>query len=79
MIHRDIKPANLMRTADGLVKVVDFGLSKPTAAADDPRNAVTMAGQILGTPQYMRPSSSSRPNSMRRRHLQPRRDSVPNC
>ena len=55
MIHRDIKPANLMRTADGLVKVVDFGLSKATAAADDPRNAVTMAGQILGTPQYMSP------------------------
>jgi serine/threonine protein kinase len=55
MIHRDIKPENLMLTADGLVKVVDFGLSKLLDDADDTRTAVTKAGQILGTPQYMSP------------------------
>jgi len=55
MVHRDIKPENLMRTKDGIVKVVDFGLSKLTEAADDTRTAVTKAGQILGTPHYMSP------------------------
>ena len=55
MIHRDIKPENLMQTKDGIVKVVDFGLSKLTDAANDTRTAVTKQGQILGTPQYMSP------------------------
>lgn len=55
MIHRDIKPENLMLTADGQVKVVDFGLSKLLDASHDTRTAVTKAGQILGTPQYMSP------------------------
>ena len=55
MVHRDIKPENLMQTKDGLVKVVDFGLSKLVDAANDTRTAVTKQGQILGTPQYMSP------------------------
>lgn len=55
MIHRDIKPENLMMTKDGQVKVVDFGLSKLLDGSQDTRTAVTKAGQILGTPQYMSP------------------------
>jgi serine/threonine protein kinase len=55
LIHRDIKPDNLMLTADGAVKVVDFGLSKLHDTAGDQHSAVTQAGQILGTPQYMSP------------------------
>jgi serine/threonine protein kinase len=55
MIHRDIKPENLMMTKDGQVKVVDFGLSKLLDSSQDTRSAVTKAGQILGTPQYMSP------------------------
>jgi len=55
MVHRDIKPENLMLTKDGIVKVVDFGLSKLVEATDDTRTAVTKAGQILGTPHYMSP------------------------
>jgi len=55
LIHRDIKPDNLMLTADGSVKVVDFGLSKLQDSAQDHHSAVTRAGQILGTPQYMSP------------------------
>lgn len=55
MVHRDIKPENLMQTKEGVVKVVDFGLSKLVDAANDTRTAVTKQGQILGTPQYMSP------------------------
>ena len=55
MIHRDIKPENLMLTKDGSVKVVDFGLSKLLDSSHDPQKAITKAGQILGTPQYMSP------------------------
>ena len=55
MVHRDVKPENLMLTKDGLVKVVDFGLSKLVDAANDTRTAVTKQGQILGTPHYMSP------------------------
>jgi len=55
MIHRDIKPANLMLTRSGDVKVVDFGLSKILNTSDNLRDAMTHAGQLLGTPQYMSP------------------------
>ncbi len=55
LIHRDIKPDNLMLTEEGSVKVVDFGLSKLQDSAQDTHAAVTKAGQILGTPQYMSP------------------------
>ncbi|MEZ6129447.1 MAG: serine/threonine-protein kinase [Planctomycetaceae bacterium] len=55
LVHRDIKPDNLMLTPEGVVKVVDFGLSKLVDATNDTREATTKAGAILGTPQYMSP------------------------
>jgi len=57
LIHRDIKPANLFLCRYGrdvdFVKVLDFGLARPTRPATDPR--LTMDGMRLGTPGYMAP------------------------
>ncbi len=50
VLHRDIKPANLMIQSDGKVWVMDFGVAK---AFED--MAVSMTGDIVGTPRYMAP------------------------
>jgi Tol biopolymer transport system component len=67
IIHRDLKPANIKLTADGQVKVLDFGLAKALsddASAQDISNsptismAATKAGLILGTAAYMAPEQA---------------------
>ena len=63
IIHRDIKPENVMLRADGLVKVLDFGLAKLTAmGASDPDAATrisdTQPGMIMGTVGYMSPEQA---------------------
>src|SRR2546422_3537816 len=68
-IHRDLKPANIKLTADGKVKVLDFGLAKafdtePRNPSSDPANSPTLtisatrAGMILGTAGYMSPEQA---------------------
>ena len=50
LVHRDIKPENILLTADGQVKVADFGLSRTMA-----ESRATQANVLLGTAHYVAP------------------------
>ncbi|MEU5444638.1 serine/threonine-protein kinase [Streptomyces griseofuscus] len=52
VVHRDIKPGNLLLSADGTLKIGDFGIA---SILDDPSAALTATGQVLGTSVYLAP------------------------
>ncbi len=50
VIHRDVKPSNIHVLPDGSAKLLDFGLARVTRA-----DALTVTGDVMGTPYYMSP------------------------
>lgn len=64
VIHRDLKPENILITADGRVKILDFGLAKQAAVAEAGNRTqsimagATNPGTVLGTVFYMSPEQA---------------------
>jgi serine/threonine protein kinase/DNA-binding response OmpR family regulator len=61
IIHRDIKPANLLRDSKGVIKVADLGLARfndPLGRQGDGASAITQAGTIMGTVDFMPPEQA---------------------
>lgn len=71
VVHRDIKPENILLDRQGRVKVADFGLAKIVGQAERVSAAkgqatvhvaaITEAGKVVGTPDYMAPEQLTRP------------------
>ena len=55
IIHRDIKPQNIMVLPNGVVKLMDFGIARPTEGLDP----AAVDGQTVGTPFYMSPEQAT--------------------
>ncbi|AET70130.1 protein kinase family protein with PASTA domain [Desulfosporosinus orientis DSM 765] len=53
IIHRDIKPHNILVTAEGNVKVTDFGIARAVSSA-----TVTHTGDIVGSVHYLSPEQA---------------------
>ncbi len=54
IVHRDVKPENILITADGRVKIADFGLSK-ILSGEGAGHHITRTQTTVGTFEYMAP------------------------
>lgn len=55
VLHRDVKPGNLLFSADGVLKISDFGLARVIGGGE---TLATRSGGILGAPAYMAPEQA---------------------
>ncbi len=61
IIHRDLKPSNvLVREQDGglVPKIIDFGIAKAITDDSPSHTLLTLAGDVVGTPEYMSPEQA---------------------
>jgi len=58
LVHRDIKPHNLLITAEGRVKLLDFGVAKRASELEPSLGDDADALAVIGTPEYMAPEQA---------------------
>jgi len=56
VLHRDLKPENLLFSADGTLRIADFGLALPLSPET---TRYTLTGQVVGSVDYLAPESLS--------------------
>ena len=59
VVHRDIKPQNMLIIPEtGELKIMDFGIARVSQVKGGDASGLTMAGTVMGTPDYMPPEQA---------------------